>query len=144
MSSLRKPMLALASASALLALSGCSGGLLQPPCPQVDFDVVIAVTVETDKDVESVGICDEVACTTDDEIPESSEVSDVYAYEDHADDDTWNFSVIRWMPQEFGMVALVDGETVDLGQHDADIEYHDIQGENCGSIPEYAPVTVEL
>ena len=142
----RKPLLALGGASALIALTGCAPGQpLGPDCPMVDFDVLISVTVETDKELEAVGICDEIACTTDAEIPESSEVSGVYAYEQHDDTSTWNFSVIRWMPQTFGLVAVVDGEEIDLGQHEADIEYHDIvEGADCGSIPEYAPVTVEL
>lgn len=134
----------LATASALIALTGCESGTPEPLCPQVDFDVIVAVTVETDKDVEAIGICDEIACSTDEEIPAESAVGDLYMFK-QGEENIWSFSVIRWMPQEFGLVAIVDGEELDLGTFEADITYHPIkEGEDCGSIPEYAPVTVEL
>ena len=145
MVSRRAPLLTLATASALVALTGCmSSTPTEPKCPQVDYDVTVEITVVTDKDVEAVGICDEIACSTDDVIPEESEVGDLYMFKS-GEEGTWAFSVIRWMPEQFGLVAIVDGEEVDLGTHEADITYHPIsEDQDCGDIPEYAPITVEL
>lgn len=144
MLSRRAPFMTLATASAFIALTGCASGTPEPLCPQVDYDVIVAVTVETDKDVEAIGICDEIACSTDEEIPAESAVGDLYMFK-QGEENIWSFSVIRWMPEQFGLVAIVDGEELDLGTHEADITYHPIsEDESCGDIPEYAPVTVEL
>ncbi|MGO1875012.1 hypothetical protein [Agrococcus casei] len=144
MLSRRAPFLTLATASTLVALTGCASGTSEPTCPLVDFDVIVAVTVETDKHVEAIGICDEIACSTDEEIPAASEVGDLYTFK-QGEGSTWSFSVIRWMPEEFRLVAIVDGEKIDLGTFEADITYHPIkEGEDCGDIPEYAPITVEV
>ena len=136
----------LATASALVALTGCAPGQpLGPPCPMVDFDIVITVNLITDEDVEAVGLCDEIACSTDDDIPEDSRASDVHLREYASEaPNTWSFSTIPWVPHEFGVVAIVDGEEVDLGTQKPEITYHEIDGPHCGSIPEHAPVTIEL
>ena len=133
MLSRRAPFMTLATASALVVLTGCASGTSEPLCPQVDYDVIVAVTVETDKDVEAIGICDEIACSTDEEIPAESEVSDLYMFK-QGEENTWSFSVIRWMPEAVRLVAIVDGEKIDLGTHEADITYHPITEDESAAI----------
>ena len=136
--------LAIAAATSTLMLAGCAPGqTFGPPCPQVDYDVVLEVTIDSEKTVEGVGICDEIACTTDPDIPAGSDVAGVQVYEP-LDENTWRFSLIVWMPKVAGFVAIVDGEEVDLGNQQLTISFEPIHGQHCGEIPSYEPITLQL
>ncbi|WP_293694531.1 hypothetical protein [uncultured Agrococcus sp.] len=137
-----RPLTAVVAVAATLALAGCvPGQLTEPDCPLVDYDVVISVTIESELEIDDVGICDDDECTTDDDIAEGSDVDSVYPA--HSEGTTWNFSIIRWMPESARFVALVDGEELDLGWHDLEITHTPIvEGEDCGSIPSYEPLTI--
>ena len=145
MLSRRAPFMTLATASAFIALTGCASGTSEPTCPQVDFDVIVAVTVETDKDVEAIGICDEIACSTDEEIPAASEVGDLYMFK-QGEENTWSFSVIRWMPEaiQVSSRSLMARSSISEPSRPTSRTTPSRRVRDCGDIPEYAPITVEL
>lgn len=140
----RRTAASLLCAASLFALAGCGYGQpFGPDCPLFDHDVILTVTVLSERTIDDVGICDESACSTDDDIPEGSNALQVHQYHVVGEDE-WSFSVIGWMPEAAGFVAIVDGEEVDLGWHELEqgIEYP--FGERCGSIASYEPLTFKI
>lgn len=136
-------VLATAGAASVMALAGCAPGqMFGGNCPEVDYDVILHVTVESSRDIDDVGICDEIACSTDKEIPAASGVNGIYEYGET--DGTWAFSIINWMPESAGFVAFVDGEEFELGDYDLVYEEELIAGPYCGSIPAVEPLVVQL
>lgn len=138
---LRTAVLVTGTAS-MLALTGCAQGqALGPPCPVFDYDVFIHVDIATELEVYAVGICDEYSCSTDESIDSRSWAGDL---SERYSDGVWEWAVTSWMPDTVGFVAIVAGEEIDLGVHDLEQAIDYPAGPDCGGIPYYERLTLEL
>lgn len=132
-----------ACAALLLAFgtAGCATQQVQT-CSEITFEALVNVTIETELDIDDVGICDEFSCSTDAEVDPESHVYGVGATQSGAL--TWEFAVMPWTPESAGFVAIMDGEEIDLGEHEIEWSLHYPEGPDCQGIPVTEPLIIEL